>query len=320
MFLCTSVRNRGTAVSRCKSWSESSSTPSETRLAALSLLHSRQHLKDDSWDSQSQQVGHHDDSSSLSASRLGAFVNSRQHVRDDSSNSLRSPKVGRHLLFRDLINGDISSRSDTRSSSSPDARPTGMKVRSTASVNDDLPSVGSSLHVRGNCKPCAYVNTAEGCRSGKLCVFCHDPDHAAEEAIRRPSKGARSALKKRMKEIDESNMTEDMKREAYTRLAGKNAYMMFLLTKLHPDLFSGDSDSKEACERAAAARQAAGVSEAASYSGASSVPCTAPAAPGPRIPGLQPAAEWTNVPYSPTVPGKLLQSIPEKQNDTKVSL
>mmetsp|Transcript_44367 Transcript_44367/g.102487 ORF Transcript_44367/g.102487 Transcript_44367/m.102487 type:complete len:319 (-) Transcript_44367:285-1241(-) len=38
-----------------------------------------------------------------------------------------------------------------------------------------LPSVGSAkhLHRRGKCRPCAHVHSAEGCKNGAECTFCH---------------------------------------------------------------------------------------------------------------------------------------------------
>lgn len=36
----------------------------------------------------------------------------------------------------------------------------------------DLPSLGSSGHARGRCRPCAFFHT-KGCGSGALCTFCH---------------------------------------------------------------------------------------------------------------------------------------------------
>lgn len=43
----------------------------------------------------------------------------------------------------------------------------------------ELPSVGSLGHFRGQCKPCAFVHT-KGCTNGKRCQFCHlcDPRYA----------------------------------------------------------------------------------------------------------------------------------------------
>lgn len=36
-----------------------------------------------------------------------------------------------------------------------------------------LPSVGSSDHCLGTCKPCAHAHSAKGCWNGVQCGFCH---------------------------------------------------------------------------------------------------------------------------------------------------
>ena len=37
----------------------------------------------------------------------------------------------------------------------------------------ELPSVGSSGHSAGDCKPCSFLYSAQGCRNGAACLFCH---------------------------------------------------------------------------------------------------------------------------------------------------
>lgn len=46
----------------------------------------------------------------------------------------------------------------------------------------NLWSVGSSMHGIGECKPCHYAHTKEGCRSGAKCGFCHMPHTIPREA------------------------------------------------------------------------------------------------------------------------------------------
>eukprot|EP00931_Biecheleriopsis_adriatica_P030739 TRINITY_DN18084_c0_g1_i2.p1 TRINITY_DN18084_c0_g1~~TRINITY_DN18084_c0_g1_i2.p1 ORF type:complete len:277 (-),score=27.00 TRINITY_DN18084_c0_g1_i2:290-1120(-) len=185
-------------------------------------------------------------------------------------------------------------------------------------ANDDLPSVGANLHESGRCRPCLFVKSAAGCMHGQLCPYCHHPDHAGVSdglRSRRPSKGIRLGLRKRMNEIAESNISEDMKKEEYlrlaeSRLAETSAYVTSLLKEFHPDVFAGDWDTEEAT----------GVSAVASYFGASAASSMTPAAPWPRMPGLQREAQWITAPCAPAVPDMLPRDIPEKQNNTKVSL
>jgi len=35
------------------------------------------------------------------------------------------------------------------------------------------PTPGSALHDSGKCEPCAWHHSAEGCRHGASCIFCH---------------------------------------------------------------------------------------------------------------------------------------------------
>merc|ERR1719215_1340219 len=50
-------------------------------------------------------------------------------------------------------------------------------------VKPEYPSVGSALHHKGECKPCAFFWKSVGCQSGKDCQFCHLCD--ADERKRR---------------------------------------------------------------------------------------------------------------------------------------
>uniref|UniRef100_A0A7S0FNF8 C3H1-type domain-containing protein n=1 Tax=Pyrodinium bahamense TaxID=73915 RepID=A0A7S0FNF8_9DINO len=45
-------------------------------------------------------------------------------------------------------------------------------LRLADALEESLPSVGSSGHYVGTCKPCAFVHT-KGCNNGQDCKFCH---------------------------------------------------------------------------------------------------------------------------------------------------
>jgi len=62
-------------------------------------------------------------------------------------------------------------------SAPPSAPPSGPALGCS-----ELPSVGSTEHGAGVCKPCAFFHTA-GCSNGVACQFCHLCD--SEEKKRR---------------------------------------------------------------------------------------------------------------------------------------
>eukprot|EP00931_Biecheleriopsis_adriatica_P105644 TRINITY_DN8019_c0_g2_i1.p1 TRINITY_DN8019_c0_g2~~TRINITY_DN8019_c0_g2_i1.p1 ORF type:complete len:283 (-),score=25.48 TRINITY_DN8019_c0_g2_i1:95-943(-) len=238
----------------------------------------------------------------------------------DSSSS--SQQINPNILY----GNDSSSLSDSLSDVRPDmtrltsssSRESGtmLDTRLQASNQDgakagaiaNLPSAGASLHESGNCRPCRFLNAIDGCRLGEQCIFCHHPSHspmATGKSFRRPSKCVRKGLKKRIIEISESDMSEVMKKEAYLRLAGENAYVGSLLKRFQPDFFENASDIKEAAAR---------VSAAPCYPAASSSSSTAPVGPRPRMPGLVRESEQKGTPVAPgMVPAEI-------EKTTKMSL
>mmetsp|Transcript_182469 Transcript_182469/g.578247 ORF Transcript_182469/g.578247 Transcript_182469/m.578247 type:complete len:247 (+) Transcript_182469:75-815(+) len=58
-------------------------------------------------------------------------------------------------------------------------------------------NVGSSLHELGNCKPCLFVFSPDGCSIGALCTFCH----IWHGRTSRPSKAKRYRLRRVSTEI-----------------------------------------------------------------------------------------------------------------------
>uniref|UniRef100_A0A7S1EY39 C3H1-type domain-containing protein n=1 Tax=Noctiluca scintillans TaxID=2966 RepID=A0A7S1EY39_NOCSC len=62
-------------------------------------------------------------------------------------------------------------------------------------------SVGSQLHSSGACRPCAYVASAEGCRSGAQCRYCHHRHTRKDQ--RRPCKMKRTRCKELLEVFDQ---------------------------------------------------------------------------------------------------------------------
>jgi len=63
-------------------------------------------------------------------------------------------------------------------------------------LKHDMWSVGSEGHVNGSCKPCNYVHSPKGCKSGLYCKFCHMPHvPCSSHSGNRPSKKKREFCK-----------------------------------------------------------------------------------------------------------------------------
>lgn len=60
--------------------------------------------------------------------------------------------------------------------------------------SEELPSVGSSGHGDGSCKPCAFFHT-KGCEKGPACVFCHACPPEARKERRRDKMESRQAAR-----------------------------------------------------------------------------------------------------------------------------
>jgi len=69
--------------------------------------------------------------------------------------------------------------------------------RSPAPGSQELPSLGSSTHNQGACKPCAFFHT-KGCETGAMCTFCHlcGPE---ERKLRKKEKALSAKLARRMR-------------------------------------------------------------------------------------------------------------------------
>lgn len=64
-----------------------------------------------------------------------------------------------------------------------------LEAKPEATVNEFW-SKGSEAHDEGSCRPCHYVHTSGGCKSGVDCAFCHIP-HPKKGNQSRPCKSKR---------------------------------------------------------------------------------------------------------------------------------
>jgi len=63
------------------------------------------------------------------------------------------------------------------------------------SGHQELPSIGSAMHLEQACKPCAFLNTQVGCKYRSACRFCHF-EHTSKRQRVRPCRGKRERIKK----------------------------------------------------------------------------------------------------------------------------
>jgi len=106
-------------------------------------------------------------------------------------------------------------------------------------------SAGTAGHVAGLCKPCHFVHTQKGCKSGANCEFCHLPHVGPSESGNRPSKEKRELCKALLgspsafygNRLDKVN-------KMLKFMSSQSAYMQKLLTS------SDEGEPEEAPQRA----------------------------------------------------------------------
>jgi hypothetical protein len=86
--------------------------------------------------------------------------------------------------------------------------PPGLTLDSTPSLTDsgddgvnELSSIGSGLHMAGNCRPCKWAFSEMGCAHGAQCSFCHFQHDWSDKHNRRPCKGKRTHYRKLLAKV-----------------------------------------------------------------------------------------------------------------------
>jgi len=86
-----------------------------------------------------------------------------------------------------------------------------------------VPTIGSELHSVGQCKPCFWLQSKDGCENGSSCQFCHLPH---ERVVRiRPCKTKRARAKKRAGELAAELGDPDELTMAAEQLVNQNGYL-----------------------------------------------------------------------------------------------
>jgi len=158
----------------------------------------------------------------------GAGQNVQNHVVWGSVCTTASFRDGRKtIILQDVTSSECSSSSiggkqqsdnSALEQSDSDNQDAGEKVSAGKKMSSNiLPaaqqalgetglwSVGSQDHPGGLCKPCQWVHTSKGCRTGKDCSFCHLPHNPSpDEASSRPCKARREHGKKVLKALGDA--------------------------------------------------------------------------------------------------------------------
>lgn len=115
-------------------------------------------------------------------------------------------QVAAHQVY---VTGLTSSTSNSNTSSqtcqTTSKDPSGSEARAEP---PSLPSKGSARHALGSCTECRFTKLPSGCRNGAACPFCHFPHDVSK--VHRPSKGVRAGYKRSVKQIAESDLTEEI--------------------------------------------------------------------------------------------------------------
>jgi len=93
-------------------------------------------------------------------------------------------------------------------------------------------SAGATSHAEGLCKPCHFVHTTKGCKTGTDCTFCHMPHaNSSNHSGNRPSKEKRAKCKQLLRSFhDLRGSCLDEAKMLWTQVASQSVYMQKLLS------------------------------------------------------------------------------------------
>merc|ERR1712008_461584 len=111
-------------------------------------------------------------------------------------------------------------------------------------------------HARGACKPCHFMHSLKGCKSGSDCTFCHLPHVAcSEESSNRPSKDKREKIKQIVASVCATygNQSEET-RSLLNEVASQSSYMQKIilenqLKQLEPGEFSRKTSARNMLQK-----------------------------------------------------------------------
>merc|ERR1712079_295752 len=115
-----------------------------------------------------------------------------------------------------------------------DVPDTGLGLTATQRVlaKNGVWSVGSKRHEEGLCKPCHFVHTKKGCKSGQGCAFCHLPHTiCTSKTENRPSKSDRDQCKKLLGIVDREGLEGEQLKQIVRDVSCQSTYVKSIVHK-----------------------------------------------------------------------------------------
>lgn len=82
-----------------------------------------------------------------------------------------------------------------------DEEESGEEEEEEPAPSGPLPSVGSTGHAEGTCRPCSYVSAKGGCRWGDQCGFCHF-DHKRQKLSKKRRDHCQKFIEKQERQLE----------------------------------------------------------------------------------------------------------------------
>eukprot|EP00747_Dinoflagellata_sp_TGD_P109036 gnl/TRDRNA2_/TRDRNA2_170577_c1_seq9.p1 gnl/TRDRNA2_/TRDRNA2_170577_c1~~gnl/TRDRNA2_/TRDRNA2_170577_c1_seq9.p1 ORF type:complete len:276 (-),score=52.19 gnl/TRDRNA2_/TRDRNA2_170577_c1_seq9:93-920(-) len=197
-------------------------------------------------------------SDSISDKLSSSSVSGQQQPAASSSTALRPENllhIGQHREGF-LLEGTSSSKSRDSSLTTPETPPAPQadgEVAMTPPMEDTgqtaLASKGSQpeLHQEGKCKPCKWLQSRKGCRSGADCLFCH-LEHR-KQGRKRPVKSKRIRMKEQLSEmVDACDQNPEKLEQAVETVVAVDKNYMNAITKNKIEELKEQGRQQQQCE------------------------------------------------------------------------
>jgi len=105
-------------------------------------------------------------------------------------------------------------------------------------------SVGSAKHGAGQCRPCHFVHTKDGCKDKEACQFCHLPHTSMNQ--KRPSKPRRQQCQMLASVVHEASaiLNAGEYSDVVENISSRSNYMQRVLKNTQKPVTGGDMDQR----------------------------------------------------------------------------